>query len=143
MCSEVVLLAAALFRPVAQAQAQVTMPACTFPHVYLLKSFTDMLCSRTDNVKHALHMDQPHSTVTGNSQNPGMLGASTTSGMTGHNPTPTHTRQSPSTSLTGVTAGPHSSNIGNKLDPRVDSDLDGSRTVGNTTGSTGTGYTGL
>jgi hypothetical protein len=28
------------------------------------------------------------------------------------------------------TAGPHDSNIANKLDPRVDSDLDNSRTVG-------------
>lgn len=28
--------------------------------------------------------------------------------------------------------GPHKSNVLNKLDPRVDSDLDGSRTVGNT-----------
>ncbi|KAK2736167.1 hypothetical protein FQN55_001766 [Onygenales sp. PD_40] len=28
------------------------------------------------------------------------------------------------------TAGPHDSNLANKLDPRVDSDLDGSRTVG-------------
>ncbi|CAG8429629.1 unnamed protein product [Penicillium salamii] len=30
------------------------------------------------------------------------------------------------------TAGPHDSNIANKADPRVDSDLDGSKTVGNT-----------
>jgi hypothetical protein len=29
-----------------------------------------------------------------------------------------------------ATAGPHSSNFANKMDPRVDSDLDGSRTVG-------------
>jgi len=28
------------------------------------------------------------------------------------------------------TAGPHSSNMANKLDPRVDSDLDGSKTTG-------------
>ncbi|KIV79768.1 hypothetical protein PV11_07312 [Exophiala sideris] len=28
------------------------------------------------------------------------------------------------------TAGPHRSNVANKLDPRVDSDLDGSRTIG-------------
>ncbi len=40
------------------------------------------------------------------------------------------------------TAGPHSSNLDNKLDPRVDSDMDGSRRVGGNagTGSTGTGY---
>ncbi|KAL9015372.1 MAG: hypothetical protein Q9173_000016 [Seirophora scorigena] len=60
-----------------------------------------------------------------------------------------------SSGLTGhhgqTTAGPHSSNLGNKVDPRVDSDLDGSRNVGargtagsgygsNTTGATGSGY---
>jgi hypothetical protein len=44
-----------------------------------------------------------------------------------------------------TTAGPHGSNLANKADPRVDSDLDGSRTVGNTGGvsnttSAGTGY---
>ncbi|KAF3934409.1 hypothetical protein ABW19_dt0203284 [Dactylella cylindrospora] len=41
-------------------------------------------------------------------------------------------------------AGPHDTNVANKLDPRVDSDRDGSRTVGtgNTYGSnTGTGTT--
>ena len=50
------------------------------------------------------------------------------------------------TGLTGgrhsgqTTAGPHSSNVENKLDPRVDSDLDGSRRTGGTTGTTGSGY---
>jgi hypothetical protein len=48
---------------------------------------------------------------------------------------------------TGSTnAGPHSSNIANKLDPRVDSDMDGSRNTGfaqNTAGGvTGTGVAG-
>ncbi|KAL9593543.1 MAG: hypothetical protein Q9179_005832, partial [Wetmoreana sp. 5 TL-2023] len=37
------------------------------------------------------------------------------------------------------TAGPHSSNLGNKMDPRVDSDLDGSRNMG-ARDTTGTGY---
>lgn len=60
-----------------------------------------------------------------------------------------------SSGLTGhhgqTTAGPHSSNLGNKVDPRVDSDLDGSRNAGargtagsgygsNTTGAAGAGY---
>jgi hypothetical protein len=36
-----------------------------------------------------------------------------------------------------TTAGPHSSDFANKADPRVDSDLDGSRTVGNITGAYG------
>lgn len=46
----------------------------------------------------------------------------------------------------GTTAGPHSSNLENKLDPRVDSDRDGSRNLGATSsgqygsGSTGSGY---
>lgn len=34
-----------------------------------------------------------------------------------------------------TTAGPHSSDLANKADPRVDSDLDGSLTAGNTTGA--------
>ena len=38
-----------------------------------------------------------------------------------------------------TTAGPHSSNLANKADPRVDSDLDGSRTVGSTGLGSGTG----
>lgn len=46
----------------------------------------------------------------------------------------------------GTTSGPHSSNLENKLDPRVDSDRDGSRNLGAASsgqygsGSTGTGY---
>ena len=40
-----------------------------------------------------------------------------------------------------TTAGPHSSNLENKMDPRVDSDRDGRSGLGNTgVGSTGTGY---
>ncbi|KAH6660665.1 hypothetical protein BKA67DRAFT_641728 [Truncatella angustata] len=51
----------------------------------------------------------------------------------------THTGTGYGTSGTGEGAhGPHSSRVGNAADPRVDSDLDGSRTVGNTH-STGTG----
>lgn len=38
------------------------------------------------------------------------------------------------------TAGPHSSDLGNKLDPRVDSDRDGSRNLGARGTGTGTGY---
>ncbi|KAL8782515.1 MAG: hypothetical protein Q9213_005318 [Squamulea squamosa] len=56
----------------------------------------------------------------------GALGGNTTgatgSGITGHH--------------NNTTAGPHSSNMGNKMDPRVDSDRDGSRNMG----ATGTGY---
>ncbi|KAL9638767.1 MAG: hypothetical protein Q9204_001368 [Flavoplaca sp. TL-2023a] len=65
----------------------------------------------------------------GNTTGSGMSG----SGMTGHHG--------------NTTAGPHGSNMGNKMDPRVDSDRDGSRNMGargdgygsNTTG-TGSGY---
>ncbi|KAL9594102.1 MAG: hypothetical protein Q9219_007217 [cf. Caloplaca sp. 3 TL-2023] len=66
-------------------------------------------------------------------------GSSTGTGLTGHHG---HT-----------TAGPHSSNMENKLDPRVDSDMDGSRNMGargavgsgsgygpSTTGTAGSGY---
>ncbi|KAL9581488.1 MAG: hypothetical protein Q9212_003872 [Teloschistes hypoglaucus] len=58
-------------------------------------------------------------------------GASTTgSGITGHHG---HHGQ--------TTAGPHSSNLENKMDPRVDSDLDGSRNMGaRGAGTSGTGY---
>ena len=51
-----------------------------------------------------------------------------------------------SSGLTGShhgTSGPHSSNLENKMDPRVDSDRDGSRTAGSTgygSGTTGSGY---
>lgn len=49
-------------------------------------------------------------------------------------------------SSTGTSGRPHGSNMANKLDPRVDSDNDGSRTTGNTssgyTGTSGTGLTG-
>jgi len=59
-------------------------------------------------------------------------------GSSGANSTYTGT-----TSGTNTTAGPHSSNMANKLDPRVDSDLDGSRTAGKTGyGSSTTGTSG-
>jgi hypothetical protein len=45
------------------------------------------------------------------------------SGMTGHT---SHSGPGPAPN----TAGPHSSDMANKMDPRVDSDLDGSKTMG-------------
>jgi hypothetical protein len=69
------------------------------------------------------------------SHNGGLTGNHTgTTGITG-----THTTTGNST-----TAGPHSSNLANKLDPRVDSDLDGSRNLGASSnhGTTGGAYTG-
>ena len=41
-----------------------------------------------------------------------------------------------------TTAGPHSSNLGNKADPRVDSDMDGSRNLGAREPGYGSGTTG-
>lgn len=41
-----------------------------------------------------------------------------------------------------TTAGPHSSNLANKADPRIDSDLDNSRTVGSGVAGSNSGYTG-
>ena len=46
------------------------------------------------------------------------------------------------TSTGSTTAGPHSSDLANKADPRVDSDRDGSNTVGNTTTGGTSGLTG-
>lgn len=93
----------------------------------------------------------PHDSSLGNKIDPRVdstTGQSTSSGMTGtghhsttgHNLSGTHGN----TGVTGV--GPHSSSLANKADPRVDSDLDGSRKMGaaSTThhGTTGTGLTG-
>ncbi|KAK3378608.1 hypothetical protein B0H63DRAFT_252398 [Podospora didyma] len=67
---------------------------------------------------------------------------------TGHN---THNTSTLGSSGTAEGAhGPHSSRVANALDPRVDSDRDGSRTAGNTgtyntqhTGISSTGHTGI
>ena len=50
----------------------------------------------------------------GNNTGPGLTGSNTGSGLTGHND---------NTGYGSTAAGPHSSNLGNKADPRVDSDL--------------------
>lgn len=64
----------------------------------------------------------------------GTTGHSTTGayGTTGHSTTGAY-----GTSGSGNAAGPHNSNVANKLDPRVDSDLDGSRNLGAAGGNTG------
>ena len=62
-------------------------------------------------------------------------------GGTDANPIPGY--HSGSTSTTGpTTAGPHSSDLANKADPRVDSALDGSRTTGTSATGTQHGTTG-
>jgi len=68
----------------------------------------------------------------------GQYGSTTGSGITG-----SHGTHTTGTGLTGThqsgtvgsgnsntTAGPHNSDMLNKVDPRVDSDLDGSKTMG-------------
>lgn len=54
---------------------------------------------------------------------------------------PTGTELSGQSSST-ATAGPHSSNLANRADPRIDSDLDGSRGLGAGTTGSGSGLTG-
>ncbi|KAI9732487.1 MAG: hypothetical protein M1818_007525 [Claussenomyces sp. TS43310] len=61
----------------------------------------------------------------------------------GSNTRDTPTNADTASSNTGTartTAGPHASSLENKVDPRADSDLDGSRTLGNSTGFTSGGY---
>ncbi|KAI0838777.1 hypothetical protein F5Y06DRAFT_44040 [Hypoxylon sp. FL0890] len=68
--------------------------------------------------------------VTGTHGTTGTHGVTGTHGTTGtHGVAGTHTAHS-GPGPAPDTAGPHKSNIANKLDPRVDSDLDNSRTVG-------------
>ncbi|OJD12339.1 hypothetical protein AJ78_07046 [Emergomyces pasteurianus Ep9510] len=59
---------------------------------------------------------------------------STLSSGTGHHTTshhgPNNIHSNVGSGTASRTAGPHDSNVANKLDPRVDSDLDNSRTVG-------------
>lgn len=97
--------------------------------------------------------DLDHSRNAGLNQTTGTTGTTGAGyGSSGIGSTGTHgTTGGYGTSST--TAGPHSSNVANKLDPRVDSDLDGSRNAGmnqhtntaggygsSTTGTTGAGY---
>lgn len=81
-----------------------------------------MLCS-------ALHMDKDKSTSTTH-----------TTGTTGHSTTGHSTTSGTSEGV----AGPHGSRIANAADPRVDSDMDGSRNAGASHGThtTGSGLTG-
>jgi len=69
----------------------------------------------------------------------GLIGSSGTGESLDTNKPLPHT---PGSGLTGsnTTAGPHSSNLANRADPRIDPDLDGSRGLGR--GTTGAGSTG-
>jgi len=125
-----------------------------------------------DKVKNALHLNKDHTTTgttgtthhTGNTVPEGTAGphtsrvanaadprvdsdldSSRTAGTTTHGTTGTtggYTGTGNGVTGTGSTnAGPHSSNLANKVDPRVDSDMDGSRNMGAATGTTGTTHT--
>jgi hypothetical protein len=63
-------------------------------------------------------------------------------GMSSHNvgTDPTTGGYDANTGYGNTTAGPHSTNVANKLDPRVDSDRDGSTTIGGAYGSNTTGH---
>jgi hypothetical protein len=69
-----------------------------------------------------------HTTVTGEKLDPHVSGNTTGvhSGIT----TGTHSGTTGTLGSSGTTSGPHNSSLLNKLDPRVDSDRDGSRTAG-------------
>lgn len=77
----------------------------------------------------------PHSSSLGNQADPRVDSDLSRSQAIGNHGT-THTGTAPrsfplgSGTSSSTTAGPHSSNLENKIDPRVDSDRDGSRAVG-------------
>ncbi|RFU30481.1 hypothetical protein B7463_g5844, partial [Scytalidium lignicola] len=108
--------------------------------------------STIDKVKDALHLNKDHTTVTNTTETyttgtpnhnhnhgagthtrsgaGGITGATTGTGYSGTNHTGTNHTGTHYTGTSGgisnsTNAGPHDSNLANKLDPRVDSDLDG------------------
>lgn len=94
-------------------------------------------------------LDSTRTGAFGTGTGTGSTGYAGTSGVTGNSG---YTGTGTGVTGTTTTAGPHSSNLANKIDPRVDSDRDGSRNLGAATGTTGataygsntanTGYTG-
>lgn len=85
--------------------------------------------------------NQTNSTGLGNTQNTG-ASSGTSSGLTGNQTTGTGLGNTQNAGISSgtTTTGPHSSNLANKADPTVDSDLSGSRTTGQSglTGNTTT-----
>jgi hypothetical protein len=76
-----------------------------------------------------------HSGVPGSGVGPGVHAGAAGTGVgpgvhTGVPGTGVGLKQTPGTGTATQTAGPHNSNLLNKLDPRVDSDMDGSQTIG-------------
>lgn len=91
----------------------------------------------------------PHRTDIGNKMDPKVDsdrdGSSRFMGSTGLPGSGTHNTHTTTTShglgsSTHTTTGPHSSDLANKIDPRVDSDRDGSHMRGGTHASTGTSH---
>ncbi|KAK2624969.1 hypothetical protein QTJ16_005338 [Diplocarpon rosae] len=99
---------------------------------------------------HSTHGTAQNTTGTGYSTGAGHAGigsgpgvGSTTHGTTHGTGIGSSTSHGVGHGSSNTTAGPHSSNVANKLDPRIDSDFDGSKRIGGTTGTTGTsGYSG-
>ena len=80
--------------------------------------------------------------VIGESQHGLGLTGSGTTGSSKNKPLPLEP-ESAGTGRTGASGiGPHDSSLANKADPRVDSDLDGSKGLGGNTTGTGSGLTG-
>jgi len=86
-------------------------------------------------------LDPRVDSTTGAMKTSGATGTTSSTGMTGNN----YGSDNYGSNYTGNAGtaegvtGPHSSRIANAMDPRVDSDMDGSRRVGTTTGTTMTG----
>jgi len=132
------------------------------------------MSSTIDKVKHALHLDKDHSTTSNTHTTGHTTGthAGTAEGVAGHHNNKVANAADPridsdldgsrtvgtthnagvtggytgtGTGITGsnsTNAGPHSSNLANKVDPRVDSDRDGSHNIGGTTHTGTAGYSG-
>lgn len=104
--------------------------------------------SSTHGTSHTL--DDTATTASIKSGVPGKPRSSSLTGSTGNKDTPEVNKplppkptgagltETPGTSV----AGPHSSNLANQADPRVDSDLDGSKAFGGSATGTGSGLTG-
>lgn len=75
------------------------------------------------------HNDRDRDGTYGNTSNPSHLGrdAAIGAGALGAGTAALHHDRQQDGTYSGTTAGPHSSNLANKADPRVDSDLSGSR----------------
>lgn len=104
------------------------------------------------------HLESARDTTTGTGVGGSTVGSTSTTHPTSTTTTGT-TTTSTTTTGTGLgssavgntvnqgaaptTAGPHTTDLGNKMDPKVDSNLDGSRTMGNTAGIGSTGTSNL